>query len=273
MLYRCVDELESASLHDACFISSEFLGEDMIWYLRDAVIEGRSFLGRRGNSLNPGADRYATPELKITFEGAEIREVTRYGYLVQAPPEQGGGTLEEWPDFYYPQKALVPMAKKLFSNHNYIVGINREAFDVWSCDVSRLEDAEIYNVTFTARTILMEWEAYGKEAWYLSHKNRIIPRYLADLMEAGRVKQVCFGLEYPKGYPDCKIYFCSGEEKPYRLSLSPQGTANAFATAWEMWEAPLFEKTNLQRCWADVSIHSIDGKRLEQWRAEMEEKR
>lgn len=171
MSYKAVNELTHFEFHDSCFHAISFSCQDMVWELEDAIVIGTSRLdieGRQACTLNTGADRYATPFLRLTFQDFQLLSFIREGCATL----QNGIRTE-----IYPPKELMAadfppyMTDIAASGGNTIYYLNMNLQNnVIHMDFWGGSDPEYYIVEFITKQCTAEWEAYGKEAWYLEHK-------------------------------------------------------------------------------------------------------
>ncbi len=165
--YKVIDELESFDFHDAYFRSVVFDGNTMIWKIKDAIVIGRSRLeipDLKPCSCNTGEDRYAEPILQLTFKNYAIKSIRRGGgYSVK------DGIRTEIPVEYLDNKSfqscLLEVVDSKKNTINYM-GIDKDDGCIGLALLGGRE-YDFYIMQFTAAHVVAEWEAFGKEAWYL----------------------------------------------------------------------------------------------------------
>lgn len=172
--YTLINELRSIEFHDS-FLDNAYLAENELHLVfSSAIILGHSFpelTDRIPCSVNAGEDRYACPQLTVTFKNFRFCSVLRGGSWMQ---DDKGNTIAEYPprnlstEEYAAFLEMIP-AKK--NNHVHGLSFDTETNTYTLCFFMN-EDANYYEMEFSSETAIAEFEEFGKDAWYLDSKWR-----------------------------------------------------------------------------------------------------
>lgn len=172
--YTVINELHSFEFHDSFLDNAYIEDDDLHIVFSDAIIIGHSRLDIQGRipcSVNHGEDRYACPQLSVTLKGFSIHSVLRYGCRIQ---DAEGNTIEEYPPHILsPDEYSEFLLKILAAQGNHVYGLTYDTeTKIFSLCFCLNADDNYYEMEFTAETAIAQFEAFGKEAWYLDSKWR-----------------------------------------------------------------------------------------------------
>lgn len=172
--YSIINELQSIEFHDSSLNLLRMDNNSLHMVFTDAIIIGQSRLdipGRVPCTVNAGEDRYALPELKITLKGFTIHSVLRGGCWTR---DADGNTIEKYPPRNLLSEEYESFMQMVFAEENnlvYGITFDSESNRYSLCFFMNM-DANYYEIEFTADTAITEFDAFGKEAWYLDRKWR-----------------------------------------------------------------------------------------------------
>lgn len=172
--HTVINELQAIEFHDS-FLSRVYIGEDALHMtFSDAIIIGHSRLDIQGRipcSVNHGEDRYACPELNVTIKGFTIHSILRGGCWTQ---DAEGNSIEKYPPHNLLQEEYGAFLQMIFAEkYNQVCGLTYDPeMHRYTLSFFMNADANYYELEFTAETTIAEFEAFGKEAWYLASKWR-----------------------------------------------------------------------------------------------------
>ena len=170
--YTVINELHAIEFHDSFLEKIEINDNELHMVFSDAIIIGHSRLdieGRIPCSANCGEDRYACPELDVIIKDFTLLSVLRGGCWTQ---DAAGNTIEK-----YPPRNLSPeeydefLTMVLTEQGNQVYGLNYNAESmIYTLCFFMNEDANYYEMEFSTKTTIAEFEEFGEEAWYLDSK-------------------------------------------------------------------------------------------------------
>ncbi len=170
--YTVINELQSIEFHDSSLDNAYIDANNLHLVFSDAIIIGHSRLdieGRIPCSANHGEDRYACPKLKVTVHGFVLHSVLRGGCWTR---DAEGNTIKK-----YPPRILQPEEHEEFlqmvfaEKYNHVYGLDFDAeTQRYTLCFFMNADTDYYEIEFTGSSIIAEFDAFGKDAWYLDSK-------------------------------------------------------------------------------------------------------
>ena len=172
--YTVINELQSIEFHDSFLNHINVEANDLHMVFGSAIIMGHSRLdiaGRIPCSVNPGADRYARPELKVTVQNFTLHSVLRGGCWTT---DAQGNTIEKYPPYNLLPEEHAEFLQMVFAEkHNHVYGITYDAeTGRYTLSFFMNADANYYEIEFSCSTVIAEFEEFGKEAWYLNRPKK-----------------------------------------------------------------------------------------------------
>lgn len=172
--YTVINELQSIEFHDSVLQAVSIHDGNLYMVFSDAIIIGQSFPEKKDRnrcSVNDGEDRYACPHLAVAFQSFQTRSIIKCGFLTQ---DHKGNIIDQCPsltlsaDEYDVFWGLVLAEKDIQVN-----GLSYDkATGTSTLCIFLNHGTDCYEVTLSAETSIVEFEEFGKEAWYLDSKWR-----------------------------------------------------------------------------------------------------
>lgn len=172
--YIAVNELASLEFETAWLKNVAMTENTLTLTFQEAIIVGHShsaFHEKAPCSLNEGADRYALPELALTFKNYKILSVLIEENHIRSIDNPHETVI---PAYTFTPEETAAFLEKFASTQNswvYYLGYYQDtpmiymAFSPSFC----LDVQAAHEIWLTAEENIAQWESFGGEAFYLSH--------------------------------------------------------------------------------------------------------